>query len=222
MIFADRRSAGRRLAKALEAYRGLSPVVLALPRGGVSVAEPVAEALDAPLDLVFVRKLGAPGHPELAVGAVAERRERAEVLNPSIVSSLGLAEERLAEAAGREFEEIARRRRLYLGEAAQEPLEGRVVIVVDDGVATGATTRAALRAVRAEKPRKLVLAVPVAPASGAAELADEADEVVCLEQPEPFYAVGAFYEDFSQVPDSEVAAALARRRRPAASPPPAR
>jgi len=217
MIFADRRDAGRRLAEALGAYRSLSPAVLALPRGGVSVAEPVAEALDAPLDLVFVRKLGAPGHPELAVGAVAERRERAEVLNPSIVSALALDERLLAAAAEREFREIARRRRLYLGGAEQEPLKDRVVIVIDDGVATGATTRAALRAVRAERPRKLVLAVPVAPASGAAELEDEADEVVCLEQPEPFYAVGAFYDDFSQVSDEEVAAALARRRRPPAA-----
>jgi predicted phosphoribosyltransferase len=210
MSFHDRRDAGRQLARALQDYRDQRPVILALPRGGVPVAEEVANALDAPLDLVFVREVGTPGNPELAMGAVAARREAAVVHNPEILAQFGVYAGAFEAACLDEFAEIERRRAAYLGGVPQPPLSGKVAIVVDDGVATGATTRAALRAIRAERPAKLVLAVPVGPAETLDRLAGEADAVVYLEAPSPFVAVGVHYAEFPQVSDQEVAAVLAR------------
>ena len=219
-MFTDRREAGRALARALARLRDEDPVVLALPRGGVTVGDEVARALDAPLDVLVVRKLGAPGQPELAMGAVVDGDRPQEVLNEEIVELLGVSPAELAHAVRHELGEIARRHRLYRGERLPEPITGRTVIVVDDGIATGATVRAALRALRRARPRRLVLAVPVAPADTVAALRPEVDTLVCLDSPEPFIAVGAHYRDFDQVRDEEVVAALeaARRRRPACRP----
>ncbi len=218
MPFADRRDAGRRLAKALERYRAERPVILALPRGGVPVAAEIAEALSAPLDLVLVRKIGLPGQPELAMGAVVDGPAPLTVRNEDVIRLTQASEAAFDAVRDRELAEIARRRRRYLGDRPHPGLAGRVAIVVDDGIATGATTRAALRSVRQFGPARLVLAVPVAPTTTLAELRDEADDIVCLEDHEPFGAIGAFYGDFSQVGDEEVTRILARV--PAESQPP--
>lgn len=210
MPFHDRTEAGRRLAAALGHFRTEPCVVLALPRGGVPVAAEVAGALNAPMDLVLVRKIGVPMQPELAMGAVVDGEHPLVVRNRDIIGLAGVSEADFQAVCTREREEIARRRKLYLGGRAAPPVEGRVAIVVDDGVATGATTRAALRAVRLRKPARLVLAVPVAPTRTLVELRDEADEVVCLEDYEDFGAIGLFYADFRQVGDHEVTAILAR------------
>ncbi|PWB64376.1 MAG: phosphoribosyltransferase [Bradyrhizobiaceae bacterium] len=210
MPFHDRTEAGRRLAAALGRFRTEPCVVLALPRGGVPVAAEVASALNAPMDLVLVRKIGVPMQPELAMGAVVDGEHPLVVRNRDIIGLAGVREADFQAVCTREREEIARRRALYLGDRAAPPVEGRVAIVVDDGVATGATTRAALRAVRLRKPARLVLAVPVAPTRTLVELRDEADEVVCLEDYEDFGAIGLFYADFRQVGDHEVTAILAR------------
>jgi putative phosphoribosyl transferase len=210
MPFADREDAGRRLAKALARYRDEKPVVLALPRGGVPVAGEIAAALSAPLDLVLVRKIGVPLQPELAMGAVVDGPQPLTVRNEDVIRLTGVSEAEFTRVRDRELAEIGRRRQRYLGERPHPDLKGRVAIVVDDGVATGATTRAALRSVRQLGPRKLVLAVPVAPTSTLAELRDEADDIVCLEDHEPFGAIGAFYADFSQTTDEEVKRILAR------------
>jgi len=210
MPFADREDAGRRLARALERYRGDRPVILALPRGGVPVAGEIAEALSAPLDLVLVRKIGVPAQPELAMGAVVDGDAPLTVRNEDVIRMTRTSDTEFARVRDRELAEIARRRKHYLGDRPHPGLAGRVAIVVDDGIATGATTRAALRSVRQCGPRKLVLAVPVAPTSALAELRDEADEIVCLEDQEPFGSVGAFYADFSQIGDDTVRQILAR------------
>lgn len=210
MSFLDRVDAGRRLAEALRPYAGADPVVLALPRGGVPVAAEIAAALGAPLDLVLVRKLGTPGQPELAMGAIAERASPVVVWNEALVAALGIPLQARQGAQVRELAEIVRRRRLYLGDRPPVSVAGRTAIVVDDGLATGATMRAALRAVRAEGPRTLVLAVPVAPADTLEQFAAEADDVVCLETPAPFLSVGGHYRDFRQVEDREVTLALER------------
>lgn len=210
MPFSDRIEAGRRLAKALAPYKNQHPVVLALPRGGVPVAAEIAAALDAPLDLVLVRKIGAPMQPELAMGAVVDGSEPVVVRNEHVIRQGGISERDFAAVRDRQLAEIERRRKLYLGGRAHPALKDSTVIVVDDGIATGATTRAALRALRMRGPRKLVLAVPVAPTQSLKDLKGDADEIVCLEDYEDFGAIGQFYEDFTQVSDAEVIALLAQ------------
>ncbi len=216
MIFADRTEAGRKLAMRLAHLKEKDPVVLALVRGGLPVAFEVAKALAAPLDIVLVRKIGAPDRPELAAGAVVDGPSPEIVVNADIVAALGIPDNYSKREAQRELGEIERRRKLYLGDRPRAAIAGKTAIVVDDGIATGATTRAALHALRRQKPARLVLAVPVAPAETIEELRAEADEFVCLSTPEPFWAIGAFYRDFSQVGDDEVIGLL-RRAGPAAS-----
>ena len=204
--FRDRADAGRVLARGLEHYRGAPGlVVVALPRGGVPVGYEVARALGAPLDVLVVRKLGAPGQEELAIGAIASG---VQVLNDRVVAELGLRTDAIARAAAMERDELARRERLYRGD--REPLDvaGRTVILVDDGLATGATMRVAALSLRMQSPRRLVIAVPVAAAQTCEELRADADEVVCAWTPWPFLAVGAWYEDFDQTTDDEVRALL--------------
>lgn len=210
MSFQNRSDAGRRLARALLRYRADRPVVLALPRGGVPVAAEIAVALDAPLDLLFVRKIGVPAQPELAMGAVADGGAPVIVRNEDVLRVVGVGEDAFAAVARRELAEIERRRRIYVGSRPALDLAGRTVIVVDDGVATGATTRAGLKAVRARNPGRLVLAVPVASTDALAALRADADDIVCLEDHESFAAIGFFYRDFSQVSDQEVVEMLRR------------
>lgn len=210
MRFADRTDAGLRLASALAKYHGRHPVVLALPRGGVPVAAAIAEALSAPLDLVLVRKVGLPWQPELAIGAVVDGPEPIIVRNEALISLAGIGEDEFQRICRSELAEIERRRARYLGARARAALAGRTVIVVDDGIATGATMKAALRAIRQRQPGSLVLAVPVAPAETVAELRREVDDLICLDMPEPFLAIGNFYGDFRQVGDEEVVSQLAR------------
>jgi putative phosphoribosyl transferase len=205
--FADRRDAGRQLAQALLEMKLADPVVLALPRGGVPVAVEVAAALHAPLDVVLVRKIGAPGQRELAVAAVAEG-PGGLVLDLETMAATGATPAYVEHEATRERAENTRRRAAYLGGRAALPIEGKTAVVVDDGIATGTSVRAALRALRAQRPARLVLAVPVAPPGAVAELRPLVDDLVCLSQPPYFYAVGAHYADFRQVSDDEVIAAL--------------
>jgi putative phosphoribosyl transferase len=208
MHFADRQDAGQRLAAILERYRQEAPVVLALPRGGVAIGEKISKALGCPLDIVLVRKIGAPGQPELAVGAVVGGEDPQIVVNDDVMAMLDLPAGFVERAAMAELKEIARRRRLYLGNRPPIALENRTAIVVDDGLATGATARAALRAVRRRHPRHMVLAVPVAPPDAVAMLAPECDAIECLQQRAGFGAIGAFYTDFHQMTDEEVIALL--------------
>jgi putative phosphoribosyl transferase len=210
MPFNDRTDAGRRLAKPLMKYKNQKPVILALPRGGVPVAAEVAVALDASMDLVLVRKIGVPTQPELAMGAVVDGGAPIIVRNEDVIRLAGVEETEFKAVCDREMREIERRRKRYLGDRPHPEVAGGVAIVIDDGIATGATIRAALQATRMRKPAKLVLAVPVAPTSTINELSREVDEVVCLEDHELFGAIGYFYEDFSQVTDEEVAKVLAR------------
>lgn len=207
--FRDRVEAGVALGEELRRRRGRSAhdLVLGLPRGGVVVAAEVARALRAPLGALVVRKLGVPGHEELAFGAVASGGLR--VLDPRVVEAAGLDAATIEAITRRELAEIARRERLY-GVTARPQLRGRTVILVDDGLATGSTMRAAVRAVRTSEPRRVIVAVPVAPPDTVAALAREADEVLALLTPEPFYAVGAWYRDFEQVSDEQVRELLAR------------
>lgn len=208
VAFRDRTDAGRRLARRLAHLRDEAPVVLALPRGGFPVAAEVARELDAPLDVVLVRKLGVPLQPELAMGAVGEGGVL--VLNQSIVDRAGVGEAELAEIVARARTEIARRARRFRPRRDRVPLEGRTALLVDDGVATGATARAACRVVRAQGATRVVLAAPVCLASTAGELRAEVDELVCLQTPEEFFGVGTFYADFAQVPDDEAVELLRR------------
>ena len=207
MIFADRVEAGERLAKALVHHAGTSSVVLAIPRGGVIVGEIVARALGAPLDVVVPRKIGAPGNPELGIGAVAPG---VRVLDPAALALLGVSEGYLEREIAIQEAEIERRQHAYRDGRAAQPVHGKVAIVVDDGVATGSTAVAALRWARAQSAAHVVLAVPVAPPQSLPRLGAEADEVVALETPQPFFAVGEWYRDFEQTTDDEVVAALAR------------
>jgi predicted phosphoribosyltransferase len=210
MPFIDRTDAGQQLDKALARYKAQRPVVLALPRGGVPVAAEVATALDAPLDLILVRKIGVPFQPELAMGAVVDGVKPVIVRNEEVIQLSGVSETDFNAIRDEQLAEIERRRKLYLGDRPHPKVFGRTVIVVDDGITTGATTRAALHAIRMRKPSKLVLAVPVAPTDTRKELRDEADDIVCLEDYEEFGAIGLFYSDFRQVYDTEVIAILAR------------
>jgi putative phosphoribosyl transferase len=204
MSFKDRSDAGRQLATALAGYKDQRPVILALPRGGVPVAAEIATKLEAPLDLVLVRKIGVPSQPELAMGAVVDGSSPIVVRNEEVIGLVGIDEKRFNAVRDRELAEIERRRQHYLGDRPRIDLAGRVAIVVDDGIATGMTTRAALRSVAARKPSKLVLAVPVAPTDSVAALRREVDDLVCLETHENFYAIGLYYADFRQVSDDEV------------------
>jgi putative phosphoribosyl transferase len=220
-LFRDRADAGRRLAERLLRFKGEHPVVMALPRGGVAVAFEVAKALDAPLDLVMVRKIGAPTQPELAAAAIVDGDPPIIVVNRDVVDGLAIPARYIDEEAERQLAEIERRRRLYLPGRASVSPAGRTAIIVDDGIATGATTRAALRAVRHAAPKRLVLAVPVAPPDVAADLAGECDEIVCLAEPSFFGGISLFYDDFHQLDDEEVIALLDQARRFGGGPPPA-
>jgi putative phosphoribosyl transferase len=203
MRFRDRPEAGRVLAEHLRKYANRRDVlVLALPRGGVPVAFEVARALHAPLDVFLVRKLGVPGHEELAMGAIASGGVR--VLNDEVVNVLRIPEEVIDEVAAGEQQELERRERAYRGDRPPPNVRGRIIILVDDGLATGSTMRAAVAALRQQGPARIVVAVPVGAAETCAELQAEADEAVCAQAPEPFYAVGLWYEDFAQTTDEEV------------------
>jgi putative phosphoribosyl transferase len=207
--FRDRADAGRALAHALSDYAGRDDVVvLALPRGGVPVAYEVAKELAAPLDVFLVRKLGVPGHEELAMGAVASGGVL--VLDESVLRWLGISEEQIQDTLARELDELRRREDAYRDGRPLPDLKGKTVILVDDGLATGASMRAAARAARRHQPAQLVIAVPVASRTTCDELRVEADEVVCAVTPEPFFAVGNWYEDFSQTGDEEVRDLLAQ------------
>ncbi len=213
--YEDRREAGRVLADALAHYRGRPHLlVLALPRGGVPVAYEVARALKAPLDVFVVRKLGFPGHEEYAMGAIASGGVR--VMNP--MPGMHVTPEEVAAAVARELPELQRRERLYRGQGPAPELQGRTVIVVDDGLATGATMHAALLGIRQQQPARLVMAVPVGAADSCEALQGVADEVVCVATPEPFRAVGLWYRQFPQTSDDEVRTLLEDAREHAPSP----
>lgn len=222
-MFSDRTEAGRKLSRALAQRQLDDPLVYGLPRGGVPVACEVAEALGAPVDVILVRKIGAPGQEELALGAVVDGQTPIVVWNEDVVRSLGIDAATLLDLSREQQRVIERRAALYAGRRPAVSPEGRTVIVVDDGLATGATARAALRALRKARARKVILAVPVAPQDTIDALRGEADEIVVLETPAYFPGVGAFYVDFGQTSDEEVLACLDRQdawapRRPGADP----
>ena len=208
-VYRDRREAGQALADNLRHYAGRTDiVVLALPRGGVPVAYEVARALRAPLDIFVVRKLGVPGHEELAMGAVASGGAR--VLNEDVVRGLGIPEHAIDAVATWERRELARRERLYRDGRAAPDVRGKTVILVDDGLATGASMQAAIAALREHQPATIVVAVPTASRETCEALLEHVDDVICATTPEPFHAVGFWYEDFSQTTDEEVRELLAR------------
>jgi putative phosphoribosyl transferase len=211
MRFKDRMHAGKLLAKQLEGYRhDPDAIVLALPRGGVPVGYAVAKELGVPLDVMLVRKLGVPGHEELAMGAVASGGQL--VLAPDVVQTLGIPDQTIEAAARREMAEIERREQLFRPGLPPLQLQGRTVILVDDGLATGSTMLAAVHAARAQNPARVVVAVPVGAPDTCRKLTSEADEVICLSTPEPFYAVGLWYENFTQTTDEEVIQLLEKAR----------
>ena len=210
-LFRDRKDAGRRLAERLARYRGEDSVVLALPRGGVPVGYEVARALKVPLDVFIVRKLGAPNQPELGIGAVAQDGSR--VLNERIVEEIGVSEEYIERVAAEETIEAERRFKLFRRERPEPEVRERTAILVDDGIATGVTTRAAIEALRRRDPRRLVLAVPVCTTHTAESLRREVDELICLEAPSNLMAIGLWYRYFEQTSDEEVIDLLERARR---------
>ncbi|MDM9381352.1 phosphoribosyltransferase [Chlorogloeopsis sp. ULAP01] len=208
--FHDRAEAGKMLARRLAAYANRPDVlVVALPRGGVPVAFEVAEALHAPLDICIVRKLGVPHHKELAMGAIAAGGIR--VLNYDVISWLGISSKTIDEVATKELRELQRRDHVYRGERPPLDVRNRIVILLDDGIATGSTIRAAIAILRQQHPQRIVVAVPVAPLATCQELQTEVEEIVCLSTPEPLYAIGLWYENFSQTTDEEVRELLARQ-----------
>ncbi len=212
--FADRREAGQRLAEELSDYADRDDVlVLALPRGGVPVGFEIAQRLNAPLDVFLVRKLGSPHNPELAMGAIATGDVR--VMNRDVVRSLGIGEDQISRVAERERQELKRREDAYRGARPSPTVKGKTVILVDDGLATGATMRAAVQALRTRGPEEIVVAVGTAPPQTAAELRKEVDRLVCLMTPEPFFGVGGSYSDFSQTTDEEVRELLRQSSRQA-------
>lgn len=210
MPFNNRFDAGRKLAEKLVRYKGRHPVVMALPRGGVPVAAEVASFLEAALDLILVRKIGVPTQHELAMGAVVDGGSPLVVRNEDVIALAGVSDTEFKAVCDSELLEIERRRQRYLGNRPPIDIAGRITIIIDDGMATGATTRAALRAMRQRKPSKLVLAVPVAPYDTLAAMQEEADEIICLETHEYFGAIGVYYADFRQISDQEVIGILAR------------
>jgi putative phosphoribosyl transferase len=207
--FSDRSEAGRALAARLAEMKIADPVIFALPRGGVPVAAEIARALNAPLDLLLVRKIGVPWQPELALAAVVDGDDPQVVIDEEVQEQSGVSRTYIDGEAREQLREIERRRAVYLQGRSPVAVENRTAIVVDDGIATGTTVRAALKALRRRKPARLILAVPVAPPETIDALAADVDQVVCLEQPSPFYAIGLYYIDFHQVSDEEVMAALA-------------
>lgn len=209
MIFRDRFEAGRRLAVELADWRAENPLVLGLPRGGVPVAYEVATALDAPLDVAVARKLGAPQQPELGIGAIAPG---VTVLDERLIGLLGLRDDEIQPILEEESRELHRRLLLYRGVDALPEVQGRTVLVVDDGLATGVTTRAAVRSLRRLSPARLVVAIPVCAPESAASIREEVDDLVCLAKPPDFRAVGLWYQDFRQTSDAEVLELLAKRR----------
>jgi putative phosphoribosyl transferase len=209
MMFRDRKDAGKRLAAKLVHLRDRRPVVLALPRGGVAIGAEIARLLDAPLDVVLVRKIGVPWQPELALGAVADLGTPEIFIDDRMVKTLAIPEDYVREETARQLAELERRRQVYCAGRPPVELQGRAAIVVDDGIATGATMRVALRAVRRAGPAWLVLAAPVAAAETLAALKGEADETVCVAIPEGLGAIGFYYEDFHQMSDAEVTELLA-------------
>ncbi len=215
--FINREEAGRRLAAELGRFKDAQPVVLALPRGGVPVGFEVAQALAAPLDIVLVRKIGVPSQPELALAAVVDGPEPETVVNRELMALLRVPQDYLEQEKGRQLKEIERRRKIYIGDRPRAPIADHTAIVVDDGIATGATMRAALSALRKAGPRRLVLAVPVAAAETIESFRAEVDEVVCLTTPAGLGAIGFYYGDFHQVSDVEVVALLDRAAAPAAA-----
>jgi predicted phosphoribosyltransferase len=210
MLFQDREDAGRQLARALVKYKSRHPVILALPRGGVPVAAEVAESLEAPLDLILVRKIGTPMQPELAMGAVVDGEQPVIVRNQDVIDLTGVSDETFDAVCKKELAEIDRRRERYLGNRDRADVQGQVAIIVDDGIATGATTLAAIQALRKREPKELILAVPVAPLDTLQRLHTEVDAIVCLDTPRDFGAIGYYYRDFRQVSDDEVIAILKR------------
>ena len=210
MPFRDRQEAGKRLAAALASFKDERPVVLALPRGGVPVASEVARDFAAPLDLVLVRKIGAPGQPELAMGAVAEGTPPVTLRNDPVIRDLGIGNREFERVRDREVTEIKRRRQAYLGDRPRVEVAGRLAILVDDGIATGMTVRAAARATAMRGPSRIVVAAPVAGADIAEALRREIGEVICIEEPEDLFAIGCHYADFSQVSDDDVRRILGR------------
>jgi putative phosphoribosyl transferase len=209
--FADRRAAGRVLARALHGKPLTAPVVLALARGGVPVAAETAAALRAPLDIVLVRKIGVPLQRELAVAAVVDGSEPEVMVNEDVATLAGITAADIAAEVNKELAEIERRRNIYLQGRARVPVEGRTVILVDDGIATGTSVRAALRALKRKGPKAVIVAVPVAPSETIEALRKEADEIVCLRTPDPFFAIGMHYADFRQVSDDDVVRCLAEQ-----------
>ncbi len=209
--FRDREDAGRRLAERLVGYRGENPVIFALPRGGVPVGYEIARSLGAPLDVFIARKLGAPDQPELGIGAIAQ--DGARVLNERIVREVDVSEEYIERIAAEETEEAQRRLELFRGDQPEPEVRERTAILVDDGIATGVTTQAAIEALRRRNPRRLVLAVPVCAAQTAESLRQEVDELICLEAPSNLMAIGLWYRDFEQTSDEEVIELLERARR---------
>ncbi|PYE88224.1 phosphoribosyltransferase [Phyllobacterium leguminum] len=211
--FRDRPDAGRRLAEALMRFADIEPLILALPRGGVPVAFEIAKALDAPLDVLFVRKIGAPGHAEYGIGAVVDGADPQLVLNDEAMEIFRPPRDYIETEKKRQLAEIERRRMLYAEGRRPLPVKGRSVILVDDGIATGGTVLAALKALRKDQAARIILAVPVAPGESLALVGKDADEVVCLATPEPFLSVGLQYEKFGQTTDEEVISLLREAER---------
>jgi putative phosphoribosyl transferase len=214
--FADRQDAGRKLAERLMAYREQQPVVIGLPRGGVVVAYEVAMALGAPLDILVVRKLGAPDQPELGIGAVVDADDPQVMLYDELVRRLGVSREHIDAEVEQQIEEIRRREHEYRADRPPTSIEGRTVVLVDDGIATGSTVRAAIWALRARHPRHIVLATPVVAPETLSILEHEADTVIALAAPSWFRAVGQFYTNFAQTTDEEVVSLLSRAGSPTA------
>jgi predicted phosphoribosyltransferase len=211
-VFKDRQKAGQLLADAVAQRHFSDPVVLALPRGGVPVAAEVAAKLNAPLDIILVRKIGAPLQPELALGAVIDGDAREIVLNPDVVSETGVSDEYIRREADRQIQIIEERRKQWIGDKPRAQISGKTAILVDDGIATGATMRASVHAVRRQAPKAVIVATPVAALETVETLKGEADDVICLEAPMYLGAIGFYYRNFSQISDEEVVETLAKFR----------